>query len=119
MTEKVVNVKELEKVKGFIDGVKEVIDDVITNKSIPSTYNQLTVNMDGADLSENDKTIFNYIKNNPGVIKNSVVKYFENEKGPGYSRAPIFSAIKRLEKYHMIIVKPEKGNNQGTSSVYQ
>ncbi|MGB0026739.1 MAG: hypothetical protein WBP64_07850, partial [Nitrososphaeraceae archaeon] len=107
MTEKVVDAKELEKVKGFID-------DIIMNKSVPSTYNQLTVKIDGANLSENDKIIFNCIRNNPGIIKNDVVKRFENEKGSGYSRVTIFSAIKRLEKeYCMIIVKPGKGNNQG------
>ena len=84
------------------------------NKSVPSTYNQLTVKIDGANLSEKDETIFNCIRNNPGIIKNEVVKRFDNEKGHGYSRATIFSAIERLEKeYHMIIVKPGKGNNQG------
>jgi hypothetical protein len=113
MTEKVVNVKELDKIKEAIDDVKEAIDDVIIKKSIPSTFNQLTVKIEGADLNEKDKRIFNYIKNNPGVIKTHVVKFFKNEKIPGYSRVPVFSAVKRLEQeYYMIIVEPDESNNK-------
>jgi hypothetical protein len=53
--------------------------------------------------------IFCYIKNNPSAIKENVVVAFI--KKPGYSRKPVFRAIKRLEhKHHLILIEPDKAN---------
>jgi hypothetical protein len=106
MPDKVVDVKELEK-------LKKDIDDVITKKSITVTTEQLQVRGYDQEIDEKDKVIYEYIKNNLGINKTQVVKFFEKNKVPGYSRVPVLSAINRLEKeYGMIIIRLDKTNRR-------
>ncbi len=106
MTDKVIDVKELEK-------LKEVIDSIITKKLIASSLKPLQARVDEYEIYEKDRVIFEYVKNNPGIIKAQVIKFFEKNKTPGYSRVSVFSAMKRLEKEHgMIIIRPDKTNRR-------
>jgi hypothetical protein len=62
------------------------------------------------DLSEREKTIFNYIRKNPGIIKQRVVDWcVENGKG---SRVTALASIKDLENYGMIYLSKDKPNSQ-------
>ena len=102
--EKVVDTKEIEK-------VKKCIDDIITNKSIPfSSFNQLLLRGNETGLEEKDKKVFNYIKEKPGIIKEQVVEAFETESG--YSRRPVFNILKRLEDDGWIVVRPDTTNSR-------
>jgi hypothetical protein len=106
MTYKVIDVNELEK-------LKETIDNMIAKKSITSSLKPLQSRVHEYEIYEKDRVIFEYIKNNPGIIKAQVIKFFEKNKTPGYSRVPVFAAIRRLEKEHgMIIIRPDKTNRR-------
>ncbi len=100
--EKVVSAEEVEKLKRFVDDVLK--------KSISVSSEQMSLVLEKSDLDKKEKVILNYIKNNPGIIKQGVVNDFENEVG--YSKKPVLKIIKKLEEYKMITVTPDKVNSQ-------
>lgn len=106
MTDRVIAVKELE-------NLKVAIDNMITNKSIALAMEPLQARIYEHEIYEKDRVVFEYIKNNPGTNKAQVIKFFEKNKEPGYSRVSVFSAIKRLKKEHgMISIRPDKANRR-------
>ena len=99
--EKVVPVEEVKKIKKYVD-------DVLKQSISLSSSEQISVRPDKSNLDEKEKTILDYIKNNPDVIKQGVVDAFENKVG--YSRKPVLKTVNKLERCGMIIVRPDKGN---------
>lgn len=102
--DRVVDEKELEKIKQFIDGVK--------TRAIPlSSFRHIPVRIEETDVDEKDKAIFDYIRGNENIIKKDVIDAFEGKLG--YSRKIVLTRIKRLDQqYGMIIVKPDKNNRR-------
>lgn len=102
--EKMVNTREIEKIKKYID-------DVITSKSIPfSSLKKIPLRGDEMGLEEKDRVVMCHIKDNPGINKEQVVDAFKNKQG--YSRRPVFKIIKRLEKNGWIVIRPDTSNRQ-------
>jgi len=91
MTYKVIDVNELEK-------LKETIDNMIAKKSITSSLKPLQSRVHEYEIYEKDRVIFEYIKNNPGIIKAQVIKFFEKNKTPGYSRGTGLCSNKETRK---------------------
>ncbi len=58
------------------------------------------------DLTERQKQIYNFISNNPGRCKQSIVN------SSSVSRKPTFKIISELERYKMIIVRQDETNTQ-------
>ena len=58
-------------------------------------------------LDENEKIVFEYIRNNPGT---SVQHMVDSLKNP--SRGTIYKALKRLKKYKMVITRSDDTNFQ-------
>lgn len=106
--ERVVNLKEIEKLGKSIN---DDLDDVLKKSKPLPVLTKLQIRSGEDDLDERDKEIFNYIKNNPDIIKQDVINAFESK--PGHSRTPVLRRINKLDKqYHMIISKPDKTNSQ-------
>ena len=101
--DRVVDAKELEQIKQFIDGVK-------TKAKPLSSLRQIQVATEETDLDERDKAIFDYIRGDQDLIKKNVIDTFKGKLG--YSRKIILRRIKRLEQLGMIIVKPDKNNRR-------
>ena len=60
------------------------------------------------EITEKERTILNYITDNPGITKQRLVEGLDGK----YSRGPIFNSLKKLEKWHMIDIKRDKPNSQ-------
>jgi hypothetical protein len=101
--DRVVDAKELEQIKQFIDGVK-------TKAKPLSSLRHIQVTTEETDLDERDKAIFNYIRGDQDLIKTNVIDAFDGKLG--YSRKIVLRRIKRLEHLGMIIVKPDKNNRR-------
>jgi len=99
--EKVVPVEEVQRIKKYVD-------DVLKNSISLSSSEKISVRPEKSDLDEKEKTILGYIKNNPGVIKQTVVDAFKIKVG--YSRKPVLKIVNNLERYGLIIVRPDKEN---------
>lgn len=104
----VVNLDELKGIRTQLNSVINASQTPRSSPNQPRNINQTT------DLDQKEKTIFEHIRNHPGCIKQEVVNAFENKNKnkPGYSRKPVFKIICRLERYGMIIVKPDSANSQ-------
>jgi hypothetical protein len=93
---------EIDKLKGIQNVVglilKESVNAPIGKESL-GTAEQI-------DLTEREKAILEYIKRNPGKIKEQVVDYFVDVRKQ-YSRAPILDSIESLAKLEIILVKKE------------
>ena len=48
----------------------------------------------------------------PGITKQSIVDHFGQEGSGKYSRVTIFKTISDLEKYGLIVVRPNQNNRQ-------
>ena len=59
-------------------------------------------------LDYKEKKVFDYIRSNPGVIKQKVVDDFDGT----YSRRTVFKILAALIKYEMIVVRTDKPNSQ-------
>lgn len=59
-------------------------------------------------LNAREKTVINFVSNNPGVTKQQVVNALDGV----YSRVIIFDTIKDLERYGMIVVQKNKPNTR-------
>lgn len=103
MVEKVVKIKEVEKLKSYIESILE-------NSITLSDIIQRSVLTEGIDMNEKEKSIFEYIINNQGVIKEHVVNAFKEKAG--YSRKPVFKILRRLEEYEYIKIIPNPTNNR-------
>jgi DNA-binding MarR family transcriptional regulator len=99
--EKVVPVEEVQRIKKYVD-------DVLKNSISLSSSEKISVRPEKSDLDEKEKTILDYIKNNPGVIKQTIVDAFKIKVG--YSRKPVLKIVNNLERYGLIIVRPDKEN---------
>src|SRR5437870_1123 len=100
----VVNVDELKGIRTLLDGVIKASQTQRSSPNQPRNITQTT------DLDEKEKTIFEYLKSYPSCIKQDVVDAFKSK--PGYSRKVVFKLVNRLERYGMIIVKPDSANSQ-------
>jgi hypothetical protein len=60
------------------------------------------------ELTKKDRILLDYIKNNPGITKQQLVKGLDGT----YSRGPIFNSLKNLEEWDMIDVRKDKPNSQ-------
>lgn len=67
--EKVVSAEEVKK-------IKKCVDDVLTKSISISSSEQISVKVEKSDLDEKEKAILDYIKNNSGVIKQSISRCF-------------------------------------------
>jgi hypothetical protein len=113
----VVPVDEIKEVQADIEGtIRNVIStrfDFLQRKSLSIKRQDPSYRISVAEktqLDEKETAIYNYIASNPETTKQSVVDSFEGN--PGYSRNPVYSAIKRLQQYELITVKPDKNNKQ-------
>ncbi len=100
----VVNIDELKGIRTLLDGVIKASQTQRSSPNQPRNITQTT------DLDEKEKTIFEYLKSYPSCIKQDVVDAFKSK--PGYSRKVVFKLVNRLERYGMIIVKPDSVNSQ-------
>jgi DNA-binding MarR family transcriptional regulator len=98
MAEKVVKVKEVEK-------IKDEIEKILKNSTILLTHTQIHIPTEEIELNEKEISIYDYIINNQGVIKEQVVDAFKEKAG--YSRKPVFKILDRLEKKGWIKVRPD------------
>jgi hypothetical protein len=96
----IVNVEDLEKLQNDIDRLKrnKRASDITTRDS-KRTHEEY-------DFTEREKSIYEYIRNNPGSTKQDVVSNFEGI----YSRSPIFNTIDQLEKEEIVIVRHDEHN---------
>jgi hypothetical protein len=99
--EKVVPVEEVQRITKYVDDILK------KSISLPSSE-KISVRPEKSDLDEKEKTILDYIKNNPGDIKQTVVDAFKIKVG--YSRKPVLKIVNKLERYGLIIVRPDKEN---------
>jgi len=67
-----------------------------------------------ADLDEKEREVLGYIKNNPLVNKDQIVKHFEGT--PGLSRIPVLKIIKSLIK-RSYLIEQRSENNRHTRSL--
>ena len=91
-----------------VQRIKKCVDDALKNSISLSSAEKISVRPEKSDLDEKEKTILDYIKNNPGVIKQTVVDVFKNKVG--YSRKPVLKIVNKLERYGLIIIRPDKVN---------
>jgi hypothetical protein len=94
---------DLDKIKDIKNSLESVIrtsqkvDSVDFNKIIKQYQTDLPKYLD-----EYEGKIFEYIRKNPGVSKEDVVKAGIR------SRNPVYTILENLEKYNLIIVRPDK-----------
>jgi hypothetical protein len=99
-----VNEDDLKKLKKDIDGILK------ESTILPSSKKQIRdVISHDTDLQVREKEIFEYIKNNPGVIKKHIEDAFK--KKPGFSKKPVLRIISMLEESGMVVVRPDETNS--------
>jgi DNA-binding MarR family transcriptional regulator len=94
---------EWEKLKKDVNSLKE-----------RSEYKSNSILPLKTDLEEKEREVLEYIKNNPSVNKDQVVKHFEGT--PCLSRVPVFKIIKSLIKRGYLIEQRNE-NNRHTRSL--
>jgi DNA-binding MarR family transcriptional regulator len=95
---------EWEKLKKDVNSLKE-----------RSEYKSNSIPLLKTDLEEKERRVLGYIKNNPFVNKDQVVKHFEGT--PGLSRMPVFKIIKSLIKRGYLIEQRSENNRHTRSLV--
>jgi hypothetical protein len=99
-----VNEDDLKKLKKDIDVLLKV------STILPSSKKQIRgVIPQDTDLQEREKEIFEYIKNNQGVIKKNVEDAFK--KKTGFSKKPVLRIISMLQESGMVVVRPDETNS--------
>ena len=91
--------------------LKKDIDVLLKGSTIlPSSKKQIRgLIPQDTDLQEREKEIFEYIKNNPGIIKKDIEDAFK--KKPGFSKKPVLRIISMLEESGMVVVRPDETNS--------
>jgi hypothetical protein len=97
----IVNVNDLEKIQKAIEKMKRNIPDQITLKNDKVTYEEYR-------FTERQRSVFEYIKNNPGGTKQCLVNKFSGV----YARNTTLKIIAQLENAKVIIVRQDKNNSQ-------
>jgi DNA-binding MarR family transcriptional regulator len=92
---------EIEKMKKDIESLKSAL-----KSNINYEYNQTSLLK--YDLADKERMILEYIRNNPGCNKQSVVEHFNNMDIPGLSRNPIFNIIKSLIERGYVIEERDR-----------
>jgi hypothetical protein len=88
-----------------IKGLRDELNHILSEGQISLVRNESTSIAEDSDLTQREEVILEYIKKNPGKIKEQVVNYFTT-KGK-YSRIPILDSIENLAKLSMIVIKKE------------
>lgn len=104
MTRVILEIERLNSIKKQLETLIEKSQDVK-----PDNQKKL-VKQKTSFLTEKEKRIFDFVKNNDGTSKQAVVDHFKNNKM--YSRVPVFRGIETLVKYRMLMVKVDNKNSQ-------
>jgi hypothetical protein len=100
--------------RDVIEGIKNRIESLIQeSQKIDSAEFKKLVRPRTGFLDENEKMVFEYIKEKPGQSKQDVVDFFDSEPPPRHlSRGPVFNAITSLIDRGMVIWKPDDTNSR-------
>jgi hypothetical protein len=88
-----------------LKGMRDELNHILSEGPVPLVRNESSSLAEDADLTQRERVILEYIKKNPGKIKDQVIKYFTT-KGK-YSRKPILDSIENLAKLGMIVIRKE------------
>jgi DNA-binding MarR family transcriptional regulator len=91
---------------------KNEIDFALTNRQNVKSLKISKDSIQQGDLTNREKEILDYIRMSPGTTKQSTVDHFGQEGLGKYSRVTIFKTISDLEKYGLIVVRPNQNNRQ-------
>ncbi len=83
--------------------IRDELNHILSEGPISLARTEFESLAEDTDLTLREKAILEYIKTNPGKIKEQVVEYFKKE----YSRIPILDSIQNLAKLGLIVIKKE------------
>lgn len=83
--------------------IRDELNQILSKDPISLARTEFESLAEDTDLTLREKAILEYIKSNPGKIKEQVVEYFKKD----YSRIPILDSIQNLAKLGLIVIKKE------------